>query len=106
MYEDKLDGVIDTDTYQRKAAEARAEQARLAEQIEVHQKAGQSYIDNLDDLAKKAGDLVEQQPAHEKRKLLRFVVEKCKWKNGALTYSYKQPFDWVAEPSAFMLPAA
>jgi hypothetical protein len=40
MYDDKLDGVIDADAYARKAADARTEQARLAEQIGAHQKAG------------------------------------------------------------------
>jgi hypothetical protein len=106
MYEDKLDGVIDADTYKRKADDARAERARLAEQIEVHQKAGVTFIDNLRELAERAAALFEQQPAHEKRKLLRFVVEKCEWKIGALIYGYKQPFDCLVEPSTFVLPAA
>jgi chromosome segregation ATPase len=97
MYEDKLDGVIDADTYARKSADARAEQARLAEQIAAHQKAGVTYIDNLHELAKKAGDLFDQQPAVEKRKLLRYVVEGCSWKEGALSFCYKQPFEGMAE---------
>jgi DNA invertase Pin-like site-specific DNA recombinase len=95
MYDDKLDGVICAETYSRRAAEARAEQARLAEQIATHQKAGVTYIDNLAELAKRAGDLFEQQPAIEKRKLLRFVVEGCKWTNSRLTYRWRPPFDNV-----------
>jgi hypothetical protein len=83
-----------------------AEQPRLAEQIEAHEKAKVTYIDNLVELATRAGELFEQQPAHEKRKLLRFVVDQCKWKDGALIYAYKQPFNCVTEPSTFVLPAA
>jgi hypothetical protein len=106
MYDDKLDGLIDADIYSRRAAEARAEQARLAEQIEVHQKAGVTFIDNLRALADRAATLFEQQPAHEKRKLLRFVVEKCKWKDGVLLYCYRQPFEALAEPSTGEMPLA
>jgi hypothetical protein len=49
------------------------------------------------DLANRAAELFEQQPASEKRKLLRFLVEKCRWTNGHLTYKWKPPFERVAE---------
>jgi len=39
MYEDKLDGVIDEAQFKRKADENRAQQAKLADQIERHQQA-------------------------------------------------------------------
>jgi hypothetical protein len=106
MYEDKLDGVIDEAFFAQKAAEAKAEQARLAEHIAQHQQAAASDIENLRDLADKAATLFEQQPAHEKRKLLRFVVETNKWKDGTLSCRYKQPFDCLAEPSRLVLPRA
>jgi hypothetical protein len=57
-------------------------------------------------LVGKAATLFERQPAHEKRKLLRFVVEGCKWKDGALSYRYKQPFENLGRPSAQVLPLA
>jgi hypothetical protein len=97
MYEDKLDGVIEEAFFARKAAEAKAEQAQLAEQIAQHQQAGVTHIGNLRHLADQAATLFEQQPAHEKRKLLRFVVEKCEWTNGHLTYRWKPPFDSVVD---------
>jgi hypothetical protein len=49
------------------------------------------------DLANKAADLFEPQPAVEKRKLLRFVLAGCTWKNGQLGFEYRKPFDLIAE---------
>jgi DNA invertase Pin-like site-specific DNA recombinase len=106
MYEDKLDGVIDADTYKRKVAEASAEQARLTQQIAAHQQAGAGYVDNLAELAKRAGELFEQQPAIEKRKLLQHVVEGCTWKGGTLSFRYKQPFDAMGVGEEAVLPLA
>jgi hypothetical protein len=36
----------------------------------------------------------------ENRKLLRFLVEECRWTNGHLTYRWKPPFERVAEVEA------
>ena len=87
MYDDKLDGVIDEALFRRKADECRAGQAKLSDEIERHRQANQNYIEDgtrLLDLANKAADLFEKQPASEKRKLLRFVLAGCTWKNGQL----------------------
>jgi len=100
MYEDKLDGVIDEGLFRRKADECRAEQAKLSDEIERHRQANHDYIEDgtrLLDLANKAAQLFERQPALEKRKLLRFVLSSCKWKNGQLEFEYRKPFDLIAE---------
>lgn len=47
-------------------------------------------------LAQRAHELFENQPATEKRKLLDFVVSNCIWKNGDLVAEYRQPFDVLA----------
>jgi hypothetical protein len=95
VYEDKLDGRIDEAFYRRKSDEYRAEQAKLAEQIERQQQANGSI--NLLELANRAAELFEQQPATEKRKLLRYLVSDCRWKGGELTLEYKPPFDMLVE---------
>ena len=100
MYEDKLDGKIDEAFFKRKADECRAEQARLATEIERLQRARLDYIDNPAKLAQQAADLFEQQPPHEKRKLLRYVVTECKWAKGALEYRLKPGFREVGERKA------
>jgi hypothetical protein len=93
IYEDKLDGKIDEAFYTRKTDEYRAEQARLAEEIGRQQQAGPPQVENLAELATRAAERFEQQPAHEKRKLLRYIVEDCQWTQGHLTYRWKPPFE-------------
>jgi DNA invertase Pin-like site-specific DNA recombinase len=66
MYDDKLDGVIDEVFFRRKADECRAEQTKLSDEMERHRQANQNYIEDggrLLDLANKAADLFEKQPA-------------------------------------------
>ena len=100
MYDDKIDGVIDEAFFRRKADECLAEQAKLSDEMERHRQANQNYIEDgsrLLDLANKAAELFEKQPASEKRKLLRFVLSGCTWKNGQLGFEYRKPFDLIAE---------
>jgi DNA invertase Pin-like site-specific DNA recombinase len=97
LYEDKLDGAIEEAFFKRKTDECRAEMARLTAEIERQQEAGPAYMGNLAELAARAAELFEQQPAPEKRKLLRFMIEECRWTNGHLTYKWKPPFERVAD---------
>ena len=99
MYMDKLDGRIDNDFFDRKAAEFRSEQCRVMRDIETHQNANQSYIEDgirLLDLARRADVLFESQRPAEKRKLLDFVLSNCRWKDGQLEAEYRKPFDILA----------
>src|SRR5208337_3680909 len=73
MYIDKLDGRIDTVFFDQKSAEWRAEQTTILGSIQEHQTANQSYLEEgvaLLELASRAADLFENQPASEKRHLL------------------------------------
>jgi hypothetical protein len=96
---DKLDGRIDNEFFDRKAADFRAEQCRLMRDIDAHQVANKSYIEEgikLLELAHQAHRLFESQPPSEKRKLLDFVLSNCRWKDGQLEADYRQPFDLIA----------
>jgi site-specific DNA recombinase len=99
MYEDKLDGQIDNDYYNRKAAEYRSEQARIMRQIQAHGTANQSYIEDgarLLELAQQAYVQFEKQPPARNRRLLGFVLSNCSWKGGELTVEYHHPFELLA----------
>jgi hypothetical protein len=99
MYLDKLDGRIDNEFFDRKAAEFRSEQSRLMRDIQAHQSANRSYVEDgirLLELAHRAHELFESQPASEKRKLLDFVVSNSSWRAGRLEAEYRQPFDLIA----------
>jgi hypothetical protein len=56
--------------------------------IEEHQAADQSYLDqgiDLLELVSRAHELFEKQVAHEKQRLLKFVISNCTWKGGIAT---------------------
>ncbi len=67
--------------------------------IEGHQKANQSYIEDgirLLNLAQSAPVLFANQSAGEKRKMLDFVLSNCRWKDGQLAADFRKPFDVLA----------
>ena len=100
MYVDKLDGRIDARFFDQKQAEWREEQERLRDTIADHERANESYISEgvmLLELANRASELFDRQPASEKRRLLDFVLSNCTWKDGELTPVFRQPFDMIAD---------
>jgi site-specific DNA recombinase len=70
--------------------------------IETHSTANENYIEEgikLLQLARRAHELFENQPANQKRKLLDFVLSNSVWKNRKLLAEYRQPFDLFAVAS-------
>lgn len=68
VYVDKLDGTINADFFENMSSEWRAEQNRCMRDIERHQNADQSYIENgvrLIELAQNAQRLFVKQDARE-----------------------------------------
>jgi DNA invertase Pin-like site-specific DNA recombinase len=105
MYDDKLDCKISAEFFDRKATEWQKEQTRLLCCMEDHQNANKTYLDegvNLLELVSNAHKLFELQLPHEKRRLLRFVLSNCTWKDGELQPTFKQPFDLLAHSGAAM----
>ena len=100
MYVDKLDGKISEAFFEGKAGAWREEQKKILAKMESLQNASQTYIEEgiqLLELAQNAGFLFMKQSAHEKRRLLNFLVSNCIWKDGSLTVQFKQPFDMLSE---------
>jgi site-specific DNA recombinase len=103
MYVDKLDGKIGGDFYDRFAGEWREEQRRLQREIDRHQQADESYMDEgvqILELARNAQRLFAEQEPREKRRLLNFVLSNCSWEDGAVRATYRQPFDLLTETTA------
>jgi site-specific DNA recombinase len=103
MYVDKLDGKIGGDFFDKMAGEWREEQRRLQRDIDRHEEAEQSYMDDgvrILELARNAQALFERQPAREKRRLLSFVLSNCSWEDGEVVATLRQPFDLLAETTA------
>jgi site-specific DNA recombinase len=100
MYVDKLDGIIDTAFFEKMSNQWRAEQNRCLREIEQHQNADKSFMDEgvkLLDLARNAQRLFAKQEPREKRRLLNFVLSNCTWEDGEVVATFRQPFDMLAE---------
>jgi site-specific DNA recombinase len=100
MYVDKLDGVVDTAFFEKMSGQWRNEQNRCLREIERHQSADQSYMDEgvqLLELARNAQKLFERQEPREKPRLLNFVLSNCTWEDGEVVANFRQPFDLLAE---------
>jgi site-specific DNA recombinase len=78
----------------------REEQNRCQQEIERHQNADKSYLDEgvqLLELARNAQRLFAKQEPREKRRLLNFVLSNCTWEDGEVVANFRQPFDMLAE---------
>jgi Protein of unknown function (DUF3987)/Recombinase zinc beta ribbon domain len=103
MYLDKLDGRVNSAFFDVKSAEWREEQNRCLREIERHQYAEQSYMDEgiqILELARNAQKLFERQQPREKRRLLNFVLSNCSWEDGKVVATFRQPFDLLAQTNA------
>jgi site-specific DNA recombinase len=100
MYVDKLDGLVDTAFFEKMSNQWREEQNRCQREIERHQNADKSYLDEgvaLLDLARNAQRLFSTQEPREKRRLLNFVLSNCTWEDGEVVATFREPFDMLAE---------
>ena len=109
MYLDKLDGRVDCAFFDMKSAEWRGEQNSCLREIERHQSAEQSYLDEgirILELARNAQKLFQRQQPREKRRLLNFVLSNCSWEDGKVVAAFRQPFDLLAQTTAIATRAA
>ncbi len=109
MYVDKLDGRVDAAFFERMSAEWRTEQERCQREIDRHQSAEQSYMNEgvqLLELAQNAQRLFATQAPREKRRLLNFVLSNCTWEDGEVVATFRQPFDLLAETTAIAMRSA
>ena len=105
----KLDGRVGAAFFDQMAAEWRAEQARCQREIDRHQEADKSYMDEgvqILELARNAQRLFERQEPRQKRRLLNFVLSNCTWEDGEVVATFRQPFDLLAETTAIAAQAA
>ena len=97
-YEDKLDGVITEQDWNRKTAEWKKLQTEMTVKIDAHRKADHDYFDDgvrIIELANKATFLYEKLSSDEKRKLLKIVLSNCYLDGKILRPVYKKPFDII-----------
>jgi hypothetical protein len=96
MYEDRLEGRISPEMYDRKARELREQALELSRRInEVQASAPAPVQDAIDlmDLTSRAADLFVVQPAPEKQRFMRLVMKDATWRDGQLQTQFEEPFE-------------
>ena len=99
-YEDKLDGSISEEFWQRKSHEWRSRQLELQRGVEAHQMADGLYLDagvKILRLSQQMYSLWLSQPQNEKRRLLDILLLNCTFDGENLGPIYEKPFCWLAE---------
>jgi hypothetical protein len=88
LYDDRIERRIDLAFFERKSQQWRDEQAAIRRDLERHRDATESFMEagvRIIELSQRLHSMFVKQPAHEKRRLLDFVVSNCSWKDGWLT---------------------
>lgn len=99
-YEDKLEGVITADYWERQSEMWRREQEEARASIAKHESANQSYFDlgiELLALARDAYDLFKVRSLPEKRQLLNLVASNLVVDGEKIWPSYRKPFDMLVK---------
>jgi site-specific DNA recombinase len=97
-YQDKLDGKITAEFWERKAAVWQVEeQGTLAAMREAESLRPERFLDaaRILELANKAYFLYVKQPPQEKAKLLRMVLSNCQIDATNIYPTYRKPFDLI-----------
>lgn len=99
MYVDKLDGTVSMDFFERKSSEWREELELIRQQIDRHESASHSYIEEgvkILELCQRASQLYAEQEVHERRRLLDFVFSNCLWQDARLIPVFREPFNHLS----------
>lgn len=94
-YEDRLEGRIELDMWERKTAEWKAEQEGIQTELSALNKASTSYMlegVRLMELAHRSGQLFKSMTNDEKREILKLTLSNPRVVNGTVEYDYKKPF--------------
>ena len=96
IYEDRLEGRITKEHYDRKSHDLRTQSLQLLDRMnEMRLKAPAPLQHALDlmDLTSKAADLFLAQPTTEKQRFLKLVLKSATWRDGRLHTEFEDPFE-------------
>jgi hypothetical protein len=103
-YEDKLNGKVPEQLWERKSVEWNNELVDIQFQIKSHESANLEYyktgVDILE-LANQAYDMYLQQSCQKQRRLLNIILSNCTFDHGTLCPIYNKPFDILAKGPEF-----
>ena len=102
LQDDKYDGSITNDFYDKKFKEYTEKQAKLMTEISKHDKANNQYYitaNTILNLAKRAREIFENSEVPEQRQFLNYLLQNCQLKDKNLIYKLKTPYDTVLSAS-------
>ena len=98
MYDDKLDGKIEQERYDKKLSDFKEQQADILFKMKQFDNASKTFYitaDKVLSLAKRAEELFESSEVEEKRQLVNFLFLNLQMDGKKLLYKLKAPFDEV-----------
>jgi site-specific DNA recombinase len=99
-YDDRLDGRLSAEDYDRRAGAWRDQIARLSRDIEAHGRADHLTVDQSLEIVAFASTVLavwDRQPPEERRKLLHLLCSNFLFGEEGLTINWLEPFDELAE---------
>jgi site-specific DNA recombinase len=96
LYDDRLEGRIGPEIYDRKALECRNQATTLERRVEEIRASAPAPVQgaiDLMELTSRAADLFLVQPPHEKQAFLRLVLKSAAWRHGELQTQFEEPFE-------------
>jgi DNA invertase Pin-like site-specific DNA recombinase len=96
LYDDRLEGRISPEMYDRKALECRNHATSLERRIEGIRASAPAPVQgaiDLMELTSCAADLILAQPSHEKQAFLRLVLKSAAWRHSELHTQFEEPFE-------------
>jgi site-specific DNA recombinase len=100
LYDDRLDGRIDSAAYDRRAQDTQGQLRELDAALDAHRTSDEDFIADgiaLLEVAAHAGEIFREREGFDQRRLLDFVLSNCEWKPGHLDYTFRQPFGLIAD---------
>src|SRR3989344_2369328 len=99
MYDDKLDGRITEEMYDKKLREYKERQGQILADMRIHSDADEEFYLTANvvlNVAKRALEIFKSSEVHEKRQFLGFLLQNCELQGKKLEFSLRNPFDLIA----------
>ena len=98
MYDDKLDGRITEEMYDKKLREYKERQGQILVDMRIHSDADEEFYLTANmvlNVAKRALEIFKSSEVPEKRQFLNFLLQNCELQGKKLEFSLRNPFDRI-----------
>jgi len=100
LYDDKLDGKISEEFYERKFKQYSREKEEIESAIKRHERANLKYYElglNLYELSQRAKEIYLKARLEEKRQLMKLVFKALFLNGNKLAFTYTKPFELISK---------